>query len=211
MQSKSESVIGRRNVTKKSISVDTMHQYCILLPMLTQSEAAHSGVRSSASDGIHLLAPGRGDADGGPVPDAARGVERSALLRLLPAGGREAELQLGPSLQEHGAVESGGARGAPPAPRPGAVQAPGRQHARVGSTWRGKRIETARSTGALLATPEAGGKVDCFARLGVEGLFGIWRGSLARPTAHPGDYPSRTSGSADGCLWAGTTALVRPA
>ena len=51
-------------------------------------------------------AGGRGDADGGPVPDAARGLERAALPLVAPARRRDAQLRLG-----EGPSAEGGRRG----------------------------------------------------------------------------------------------------
>ena len=55
--------------------------------------------RPSGPPSVGGVAPGgaggRGDADGGSLPDAARGLEREALLLLVPSGRREAQLRLG--------------------------------------------------------------------------------------------------------------------
>ena len=109
---------------------------------LRASAAPARGRKWLAAAAVRGVAPGgaggRGDADGGPLPDAARGLEPEALPLLASQVWREAQLQLG---EEQAAGGWGGSQGEGPgqaSQAPGAVAlagdaaASGRQQPRMG-------------------------------------------------------------------------------
>ena len=130
---------------------------------LRASAAPARGRKWLAAAAVRGVAPGgaggRGDADGGPLPDAARGLEPEALPLLASQVWREAQLQLG---EEQAAGGWGGSQGEGPgqaSQAPGAVAlagdaaASGRQQPRMG---RGPPV----GSDVTMDDAGGGGKVD---------------------------------------------------